>query len=102
VSWKTREKKRKARMECAAVKRSKREHARETEARWFLTVARDKVACARCGTIIPLDGEMVYRHRPREWRCLPCGTRLDDSKGYRTSLRWERAQGAKRQRKLAA
>ena len=77
------------------MKRSKREHARETEARWFLTVARNKAACARC------DGDLVYRHRPRELRCLPCGTQLGDSKAYRTSLRWERAQRAKRQRKLA-
>jgi ribosomal protein S27E len=92
VSWKTREKKRKARMEHAKVKRSKREHAAETAARWFLTLAWNKTACARCGAVIPVDGEMVYRHRPREWRCLPCGTRLKDSKGYRTSLRWERAR----------
>jgi hypothetical protein len=93
---------RKARMEYAKVKRSKREHAAETAARWFLTVARSKAACARCGAVIPVDGEMVYRHQPREWRCLPCGTRLKDSKGYRPSIRWERAQRAKRQRRMAA
>jgi hypothetical protein len=101
VSWKTREKKRRARMGHAEVKRSKREHARETEARWFLTVARNKAACARCGTLIPVDGDLVYRHRPRELRCLPYGTQLGDSKAYGTSLRWERAQRAKRHRKLA-
>ena len=101
MSWKTREKKRRARMAYAKVERSKREHSEETAARWFLTVASNKAACARCGAIIPVDGDMVYRHRPREWRCLPCGTRLDDSKRYRTSLRWERVQRAKRQRKLA-
>jgi ribosomal protein S27E len=101
VSWKTREKKRTARMEHANVKRSKREHAAETAARWFLTVARNKDVCARCGAVIPVNGDMVYRHRPREWRCLPCGTRLEDSKGYRTSLRWEAARSNERARTVS-
>lgn len=92
VSFKTREKRRKQRMAAGAVKRSRREHSPETRVRWFLTPAREKVACARCATLIEVGGDLVYRHEPREFRCLRCATGCADSKGYRNSLRWEQAQ----------
>ena len=49
-------------------------------------------ACACCGDRLAAGAEVVYRHEPRETRCLRCGARLEDSKGYRPSLRWERKQ----------
>ena len=95
MSWKTREKKRQARGRDAATARSRRQHGRETAGRWFLTPAREKVACAKCSALIPVGGDLIYRHEPREFRCLRCGTGNADSRGYRVSVRWERAQHAK-------
>jgi ribosomal protein S27E len=89
VSFKSREKKRRYK---AAVKKSKQRHAPETARRWFLTIARKPGACARCGDKLAGGAEVVYRHEPREVRCLRCADRLEDSKGYRPSLRWERAR----------
>jgi hypothetical protein len=34
--------------------------------------------------------EIVYRHEPREVRCVRCAERDPESKGYRPSIRWER------------
>ena len=96
MSWKTRENRRRTRMKDGAVAKSRRKHSKETAARWFLTVAREKTACATCGRLIPVSGEMVYRHEPREWRCLRCANRRPDSKGYRVSVRWERARADQR------
>jgi hypothetical protein len=94
VSFQSRQKKRRYK---AAVKRSKRDHAAETPQRWFLTlVTRKASVCAVCGVKLVKGGEMVYRHEPVETRCVDCGGREPDSKGFRPSLRWERAQRAKR------
>ena len=76
----------------AAVKKSKRTHSSETAKRWFLTIARTPGACARCGDKLAGGAEVVYRHEPRETRCVRCASRLEASKGYRPSIRWERKQ----------
>jgi len=89
MSFQSREKKRRYNR---AVKKSKREHAAETAGRWFLTFARKTASCAYCGIGLAAKGEIVYRHRPREIRCVRCAGRLEDSRGYRPSLRWERAR----------
>jgi hypothetical protein len=88
MSFQSRQKKRKYK---AAVARSKR-RSPETAKRWFLTIAHKPGACARCGDRLAGGAEVVYRHEPRETRCLRCASLLEDSKGYRPSLRWERKQ----------
>ena len=87
MSFQSREKKRKYK---AAVKKSKRRHSSETAKRWFLTISRKAGACDVCGDKLAARAEVVYRHEPREVRCVRCAERLEDSKGYRPSIRWER------------
>jgi hypothetical protein len=93
MSFQSREKKRKYK---AAVAKSKRRHSSETAKRWFLTISRKAGACARCGDRLAGGAEVVYRHEPRETRCVRCASLLEDSKGFRPSLRWERAKRARR------
>ena len=88
MSFQSRQKKRKYK---AAVARSKR-RSPETARRWFLTIARKPGVCASCGDRLVGGAEVVYRHEPRETRCLRCAERLEDSRGFRPSLRWERAK----------
>jgi ribosomal protein S27E len=89
MSFQSREKKRKHK---AAVAKSKRRHSSETAKRWFLTISRKAGACAVCGDKLPARAEVVYRHEPREVRCVRCASRLEDSSGFRPSIRWERKQ----------
>ena len=89
VSFQSREKKRRYK---AAVKKSKRTHSAETARRWFLTIARKPGVGATCGDRLAGGAEVVYRHEPRETRCVRCASRLEDSKGFRASMRWERAK----------
>jgi hypothetical protein len=93
VSFQSRQKKRRYKR---AIATSKKRHADDTARRWFLTLARKDGRCARCGRQLRRNGELVYRHEPRETRCLRCASLFEDSKGFRPSLRWERAQRAKR------
>jgi ribosomal protein S27E len=92
VSFQSRQKRRRYKQ---AVERSKRQHSDETAGRWFLTLARKQTKCSHCGDVLRVSAEMVYRHEPRETRCVRCASRLEDSKGYRPSLRWERSQQRK-------
>jgi hypothetical protein len=89
VSFKSREKKRRYKR---AVERSKRIRSEETAGRWFLTLARKNCVCACCPSRIGAGGEIVYRHKPREVRCVRCAERLEDSRGFRPSMRWEKAR----------
>jgi ribosomal protein S27E len=88
MSFQSREKKRRYK---AAVEKSKRRYSSETAKRWFLTISRKAGACAVCGDRLPARAEVVYRHEPREVRCVRCASQLEDSKGFRPSLRWERS-----------
>lgn len=88
MSFQSRQKKRKYK---AAVKQAKR-RSPETARRWFLTLARKPGRCAECGDRLAGGAEVVYRHEPRETRCVRCAAQLEDSKGYRPSIRWERKQ----------
>lgn len=88
MSFQSRQKKRRYK---AAVARSKR-RSPETAKRWFLTIARKPGRCAVRGDRLAGGAEVVYRHEPRETRCVRCASRLEDSKGYRPSIRWEREQ----------
>jgi len=89
MSFQSREKKRKYK---AAVAKSKRRHSSETAKRWFLTISRKAGECNVCGDKLAAGAEVVYRHEPREVRCLRCADRDPESKGYRPSIRWERKQ----------
>jgi ribosomal protein S27E len=88
MSFQSREKRRKYK---AAVAKSTR-RSPETAKRWFLTIARKPGKCARCGDKLAGGAEVVYRHEPRETRCVRCASQLEDSKGFRPSLRWERSR----------
>jgi hypothetical protein len=98
MSYKSREKKRQYKRRNIAIERSKREHERDTDRRWFLTIVRRDCACACCGGVLRSGREMVYRHTPGETRCVPCAQRDPESKAYRTSLRWSRWNKKRRQR----
>jgi hypothetical protein len=74
----------------AAIKRTKREHQATIASRYFLTFAKRKCSCARCGGVQDTGREVVYRHEPREILCLACA----ESNGvkWRPSLKWEAAR----------
>jgi hypothetical protein len=62
-------------------------------AKWWLTVVISKTCCARCGLILIAGAEMVYRHRPLEALCVPCGESDPDVRqSWRPSIRWERSR----------
>jgi hypothetical protein len=89
MSFQSREKKRKYK---AAVAKSTRRHSSETARRWFLTISRKAGACDVCGDKLAAGADVVYRHEPREVRCVSCAESDPESKGYRPSIRWERKQ----------
>ena len=89
MSYESRQKKRRhKRIEATARQRRSPESAR----RWFLTLAKKPGTFGCCGAGFERGAEIVYRHEPREVRCVRCATRLEDSSGFRPSLRWERAK----------
>ena len=95
MGFKQRERKRKTK---AAARRAQ-SRSRDTgssAAGWWLTVVQTDTCCGRCGRTLRRGHEMVYRHAPREARCMDCARRLEDSKGYGTSLRWARERSRKR------
>ena len=101
MGFKQRERKRKRR---AAV-RSAQQRSRDSGSsagKWWLTITTRKCCCAvvDCGVILPEGTEVVYRHEPRETRCVRCAERLEDSRSYRTALRWERVMAKRRQMTL--
>lgn len=88
MGFKQREKRRKAQ---AAQARAQSWARREgtSAGKWWLTIASKTTCCALCGQVLREGKEMVYRHTPREARCLRCATGDPVSAGYRCSLRWE-------------
>jgi RNase P subunit RPR2 len=88
MGFKQRERKRRKKTAIASAQRQARSAGKSN--RWWLTrVARD-TCCARCGTILRVGREMVYRAEPREARCVPCG----EGVSYRPSVRWEQKRAA--------
>jgi hypothetical protein len=65
--------------------------APETARRWFLTLAKKPGRFDCCGDRLERGAEIVYRHEPREVRCLRCADRDPECRN-RPSLRWERAK----------
>jgi hypothetical protein len=89
VSFQSREKKRRYK---AAEASARRNRTSETASRWFLTLAKKPGRYMCCGGSFDRGAEIVFRHEPRAIRCVRCAERLEDSKDYRLSFRWERAQ----------
>ena len=88
MSYASRQKKRRhKRIEAKARQRRSPESAR----RWFLTLAKKPGKFGCCGDRFERGAEIVYRHEPREVRCVGCADR-DPECSYRPSLRWERAK----------
>jgi hypothetical protein len=91
VGFKQRERKRRRKAAQNAAHRSARESGSSAE-KWWLTLATRKCCCARCGTVLGEGVEIAYRHAPGEVRCVRCAGRLEDSRGWRPALRWERSR----------
>jgi hypothetical protein len=87
VSYESRQKKRRYKR----IERQQRRTA-ETAKRWFLTIAKKPGVYSCCGQRFDRGAEFVYRHQPREVRCLRCAERDPESRGFRASLRWEKAR----------
>jgi hypothetical protein len=80
---------------------TKRRRTPESARRWFLTLAKKPGKFECCGKRFEHGAEIVYRHEPREVRCVRCADR-DPECRYRPSIRWERARARDRQQQLAA
>ena len=94
MGFKQRERKRKAK----AARQSSQLAARESGSsagKWWLTLVVEDCGCARCGRVLRVGGEMVYRHAPREARCVLCAQQ-DDGRSWRPSLRWEQQRRTRR------
>lgn len=92
MGFKQRERKRKRK----AATKTAQARSRETGSsagRWWLTLVKQDCACARCGGVLREGGEMVYRHTPREARCVACAHR-DAECRWRPSLTWEQRRRA--------
>ena len=95
MSYESRKKKRKYKR---AQAKSRRNRTAETAGRWFLHLAKKPGRFECCGGQFERGGEIVFRYEPREIRCVRCAERLEDSKGYRPSLRWEAMRRQQRQK----
>jgi hypothetical protein len=87
MSFKSREKKRRARI---AISKSRIEHREAIAGRYYLTIVSRTCSCNRCGDRLREGRECVYRHTPREILCLGCAN-LGKIR-YRTSVKWERSK----------
>ena len=87
MGYKSREKKRQARIAQASGQREQRSKYVD---RYYLTIVSRAACCNRCGGALHAGAECVYRHTPREILCLDCADRMQIS--YRPSMRWERLQ----------
>jgi hypothetical protein len=94
VSFKSREKKRRAKL---AIAKSQRDNKEKMATRHYLTIVSRHCSCNECGCSLREGRECVYRHTPREILCKRCA----QARGCRPrpSERWEREQARKRQRK---
>lgn len=92
MSFKSREKKRRAKL---AIGKARAEHRETMAGRHYLTIVSRHCCCNECGSSLREGAEAVYRHTPREILCKGCagGRELR----ARPSERWE-----KQQRKAAA
>jgi ribosomal protein S27E len=89
MSYESRRKKRQHKRVDAKVRKQR---SASTASRWFLIMAKRPGRCSVCRRRFDPGAEVVYRHADREVRCLACGERKQDSKGFRLSVKWERAK----------
>lgn len=94
MSFKSREKKRRARAAQAAIARTRIEHTDVMKSRHYLTFVKRACSCNACGGSLRERSEMVFRFEPKEVLCVSCA----DSRGvrYRPSEVWERVRRARR------
>jgi hypothetical protein len=92
MSFRAREKKRRQAAATSSAQARSRRKDLETPSpaagKWWLTIVSRTTCCAKCGGVLRPGREMVYRHTPREARCVVCGEGL----GARPSVRWERTR----------
>ena len=84
MSYRSRQKKR-------AIAAAKRDNHEKIATRWYLTIVKRKTCCAKCGGILKVGADMVYRRTPRESRCRLCAE-SDPSLSFRPSERWEKSR----------
>jgi hypothetical protein len=92
LSYRSRERKRRAK---AAIAKTKRESSSVISVRYYRTIVKHACRCSACGGRLRIGGEMVYRHNGPVTLCIGCADK-DPLVNYRLSLRWERAQRARR------
>ncbi len=86
VSFRSREKKRRAKIAVAQVKR---QHGAVMRTRYYLTKVKSDCRCCACGGKLRAGADMVYRHDGPVTLCVLCADR-DPLVEYRPSIRWER------------
>ncbi len=91
MSYRQRERKRRMKAAAGGVAQRRSHESASAAARWWLTLVRQDCACARCGLVLRVGREMVYRKTPRESRCVACAE-LDAECRWRPSLAWEKAR----------
>lgn len=98
MSYQARERKRrKKEKESVAIEsmRSARSASRSSvsattasKGKFWLTIVKKRTCCARCGLVLKVGAEMVFRYAPRESLCQPCA--IDAKVRFRPSTRWVR------------
>jgi RNase P subunit RPR2 len=99
MSFKSREKKRQARVGAKIAmtygKNIQRENYKD---RHYLTIVSRPACCNDCGRSLRPAAECVYRFEPREILCKECAD--ERTIPYRPSRRWEKANRKRRNGKL--
>ena len=96
MSFKSREKKRAAKL---AIAKSRTENKETMAGRHYLTVVSRHCCCNECGGSLQEGREAVYRHAPKEILCKQCAAVRQLRP--RPSERWEKQQKKIRQRAAA-
>lgn len=92
MSYRSREKKRKASQAHAAIERNRKQHPD----RWYLTIVSRPCCCNKCGGSLRGGADCIYRRTPREILCPVCASA--NKIAPRPSARWEKKRGRKARR----
>ncbi len=87
MSFKSRQKKRAARLAIAKIQADNRDMM---ASRHYLTIVSRPACCNQCGGSLRDGVECVYRHTPREILCVACAESAKVR--HRPSRRWEKAR----------